>query len=73
VLTDMMMPEMDGLALIRALRSADPGVRIVASSGLAEIERSEELTTLGVQAVLEKPFTTSSLLEVVEGVLAGGG
>ena len=70
VLTDVMMPGMDGFALIRALRAIEPGVKVVASSGLAEIERREELTALGVRSVLEKPFTPSSLFETVERVLA---
>jgi len=70
VLTDVMMPGMDGFALIRALRAIEPGVKVVASSGLAEIERREELTALGVLSVLEKPFTPSSLFETVERVLA---
>jgi CheY-like chemotaxis protein len=72
VVTDVMMPGMDGFALIRALRAIDPGVKIVASSGLAEAERGEELRALGVRTVLEKPFTPSSLFEAVERVLAEG-
>ena len=70
VVTDLMMPGMDGFALIRALRAIDPVVEIVATSGLAEIERREELTAHGVRTVLEKPFTPSSLFEAVERVLA---
>src|SRR6185369_692958 len=36
VLTDMMMPYLDGAATIRALQKIDPQVRIIASSGLSE-------------------------------------
>ena len=72
MVTDVMMPGMDGFALIRALRAIEPGVEIVASSGLAEIERRGELTALGVRTVLEKPFTPSSLFEAIERVLAEG-
>ncbi len=73
VLTDLMMPGMDGIALTRALRAIDPGVRVVASSGLAEIERREELTALGVSNVLEKPFTAASLFRAIENALAETG
>jgi PAS domain S-box-containing protein len=72
VVTDVMMPGMDGYAVIRALRAIDPVVKIVASSGLADIEGRGELTGLGVRAVLEKPFTPASLFETVERVLAEG-
>jgi PAS domain S-box-containing protein len=70
VLTDLMMPGMDGFTLIRALRAIDPALQIIASSGLAEIDRREDLAALGVRIVLEKPFTPSSLYEAVERALA---
>jgi len=70
VLTDLMMPGMDGVTLIRAIRAIDPAVKIVASSGLAEIDSRDELTALGVGAILDKPFTASNLFRTIEDVLA---
>lgn len=69
VLTDIMMPEMDGLALIHALRSASPDVCIVACSGLPH---KEELTRIGdarIGAFLQKPFEPPILLQELHRLL----
>ena len=67
VLTDMVMPFLDGAGTINALRRLDPNVRIIAASGMSENEKqAEELT--GTEFLL-KPFTTEKLLTTVERVL----
>ncbi|HEU4763665.1 MAG TPA: response regulator, partial [Gemmatimonadales bacterium] len=66
VLTDMMMPVMDGAATIRALRALDPGIRIVAVSGLAEGAR---LPSLARMRHLSKPYTTDELLHTLHETL----
>lgn len=70
VVTDIMMPAMDGVALIRVLRKTAPRMRVVAASGLGRNVRREELVELGVDDVLAKPFTPEELLRVVERQLA---
>jgi CheY-like chemotaxis protein len=71
VMTDMVMPFLDGPATIKALRSIDPQVRILAASGLSESERlTGELTNT---AFLLKPFTSERLLTTVHEVLHPGG
>ena len=62
VLTDMMMPYMDGVALIRALRRLAPDVFIIASTGQGENTRLAELRSMGVGAVLDKPYGADTLL-----------
>jgi PAS domain S-box-containing protein len=69
VLTDMAMPYMDGLALIRALRKMDRSLKIVAMSGLMTDDQTAELQALGVQAFLSKPFTAKALLDTFARVL----
>ena len=67
VMTDMVMPYLDGPATINALRRLDPNVRIIASSGLSENETlAHELTNT---TFLLKPFTTEKLLATVNAVL----
>src|SRR6185436_18213592 len=65
VLTDLMMPYMDGPVTIRALRRINPNVRIIASSGLAENSRAIE----DVKLFLPKPYTAERLLNALAEVL----
>lgn len=70
VVTDIMMPVMDGVELIRALPILCPGVRIVVCSGLDLEDRRAELTAIGVTEILGKPFAPSLLLKTTERALA---
>ena len=73
VVTDLMMPEMDGLTLIRGLRASNPSLSIIASSGLTgEVggcSRSQELQAMGVKSFLTKPYTAEKLLTAVHDLL----
>ncbi len=69
VLTDLMMPVMDGLALTRALRRLRPDLPVIVSTGRAEKGRLAELASIGVQAVLDKPFATEVLLRTLDQAL----
>lgn len=69
VLTDMVMPFMDGSATIRALQKMDPRVRIIAASGLPAGQHSGDNGLSGVQAFLNKPYTAEKLLKVLAEVL----
>ena len=65
VVTDVMMPAMDGLKLARALRQLDPRVRVIASSGLDQAEKSAELTDGTIAEFLAKPYEWAELLAAV--------
>jgi PAS domain S-box-containing protein len=69
VLTDMMMPVMDGLATIKALVATAPAVRIVAASGLALEGRVHQAAKAGVRHFLPKPYTASTLLRILRRAL----
>jgi two-component system, cell cycle sensor histidine kinase and response regulator CckA len=69
VITDMMMPGMDGPTTIRALLDLRPGLRIVAISGLYGTSEVETAKTEGVLAFLPKPYTATQLLETVRRAL----
>jgi CheY-like chemotaxis protein len=74
VLTDIMMPRMEGIALIKALKRINPDVKIIACSGLTQApgqaDRGDELKTLGVKTFLDKPYTAEKLLTAVHNQLA---
>lgn len=68
-LVDMMMPFMDGPATIRALRRIKPGVKIIASSGLADNSKAAEAANAGVKQFLAKPYTAEKLLKTIAEVI----
>jgi CheY-like chemotaxis protein len=73
ILTDIMMPHMDGLEMIRQIRRLDPHVKVIAASGMVSAsdshQRLEELATLGVKIFLDKPFSIEELLEAIRSTL----
>jgi CheY-like chemotaxis protein len=69
VVTDMMMPQMDGVATIHALRALNPQVQIIAASGLTDTDRRAE--EVGARYMLRKPYTAAELLGAVSTILAG--
>ena len=69
VLTDMVMPFMDGPATIRALQRMNPKVRIIAASGLGAGQRAGEGALEGASVFLNKPYTAEKLLNTLAQVL----
>ena len=69
VLTDMLMPFMDGPATIRALQKMNPNVRIIAASGLSAAHKQGESGLEGVKMFLNKPYTAERLLKAIAEVL----
>jgi len=68
VLTDIIMPEKEGIALIRELRRESPDVKIVAMSGSGRIGNMDFVsiaTALGANAGLRKPFDDQQLVETL--------
>lgn len=68
VLTDLMMPYMDGPVTIRALQKLNPHVKIIASSGLAENSMLAQVNG-GVRRFLPKPYTAERLLTTLNELL----
>jgi two-component system, cell cycle sensor histidine kinase and response regulator CckA len=69
VLTDTMMPYMDGPATIRALHRLNPHVKVITTSGLDANGDLVEAAGVDVKAFLSKPFTAEKLLLTLAGVL----
>ena len=70
VITDLVMPDMEGLELIRALRKSFPSLKIIAISGKFQGQFLKVAEAFGVKATLQKPFDPAQLLEVVNRVAA---
>lgn len=69
VITDLVMPEQEGLETIRALRRDLPGVRIIAISGAFAGKFLKAAKMLGADAVLSKPVSADQLLTTVAEVV----
>jgi CheY-like chemotaxis protein len=73
IITDIIMPEKEGVETIIALRQADPNLPIIAISGGGRLEATDFLTMakkLGARHTLSKPFRRDQLLEAVGECLA---
>jgi len=72
VITDLIMPEMEGLSLLRELRHLKSPLKIIAMSGGGRGSATDYLemaAMLGAAATLSKPFTHQQLTETVERVM----
>ncbi|QLE54287.1 response regulator [Nostoc sp. TCL26-01] len=68
VLTDMVMPSMDGLTTIKTLQKINPQVKIIAVSGLATTDKVNTAHKMGVHAFLSKPYTANQLLQTISNI-----
>jgi DNA-binding NtrC family response regulator len=69
LLSDVVMPGKDGLALLEDLRNLEISLPVVMVSGQASIEMAVRATRLGAVDFLEKPLSTDKLLLTVDNVL----
>ena len=69
VLTDTMMPVLDGPATIHAMMRINPSVKIIAASGLNANGNVAKAAGAGVKHFLTKPYTAHSLLKTIRSVL----
>ncbi|MBN2378895.1 response regulator [candidate division WOR-3 bacterium] len=69
LITDINMPDMDGIELIRRVQEIHPTQKIVVITGFPSYESQDESFKLGVISYLVKPFTTERFLEVVKNAI----
>lgn len=72
VITDIIMPEIEGLELIRTLKKNQPSLPIIAISGGGRIDKAEYLSLadlMGVTTTLSKPFDPEELGIVLRDLL----
>jgi signal transduction histidine kinase/CheY-like chemotaxis protein len=66
VITDLHMPELDGMSFVRILRSQLPDVGVIVVSGLMGEETREKFAALGVREILDKPFERADLVTALQ-------
>ena len=72
VVSDVVMPEMDGPTLLREMRTRNPNLKIIFVSGYAEDAFEKSLPENEQFAFLAKPFALSALVEKVKQTMAPG-
>ncbi|MEN8201568.1 MAG: response regulator [Bacteroidota bacterium] len=75
VITDIIMPEKEGLETIRAMKKRSKDLKIIAMSGGGKISADNYLETarvFGAARLIEKPFSQKLLLSYVEELLGPG-
>jgi DNA-binding response OmpR family regulator len=70
LIVDKNLPDLDGVEIIRQLRTDNDRVRVVVLTGYATSESAVESLNLAIDAYLLKPFASVDVLETIEDVLA---
>lgn len=70
LITDMNMPQMDGLELLENIRDAGFRIKTIVAYGGCDDLLRDRLRELGVNGCLQKPFRIDDLMEMVEGILS---
>ncbi|MEO7933764.1 MAG: ATP-binding protein, partial [Chthoniobacterales bacterium] len=68
VITDVMMPGVDGIAAIQVLLRMNPNLPIIAASGLTTDSQSARATQVGVKYFLPKPCTAGKMLQMLRDI-----
>jgi CheY-like chemotaxis protein len=72
IITDILMPEKDGIEVIQQIRQLAPNTKVIAISGHSEVVRIpflEVAKRLGAVRTISKPFTMQTLLNAVQAAL----
>lgn len=72
VVTDVQMPEMTGLELLRRLGERGIALPVIVMTGRAERGMAAEAVAGGASAFVQKPFTPQEILDAVERAIGGG-
>jgi two-component system response regulator FixJ len=72
ILTDVRMPEMSGIDLIRRLRSEGISLPVIVMTGHADVPLAIEAMRLGVSDFIEKPFDDDLLVSAIDAALKAG-
>ncbi len=69
ILTDIRMPDIGGMRVLRDIKRAKPSLPVVMITGYATIQSAVQAMKLGAAEFLEKPFTPDQLIEVIKSAL----
>jgi DNA-binding NtrC family response regulator len=72
-ITDLRLPDMTGLDVLKAVRAQNPDSRVIVITAYGSTEMIRELKACGAFEVLKKPFLPSEIISLIEGALKDRG
>ncbi len=66
VLTDIRMPEMDGLSLLQTIKNHDPSITVILMTAYGTIEKAVEAIKTGAYDFIQKPFDENRLIHLLK-------
>ncbi|MCX7794452.1 MAG: sigma-54 dependent transcriptional regulator [Thermodesulfovibrionales bacterium] len=69
ILTDLRLPSMDGIEILREVKAIDPSIPVIVMTAYGSIETAVEAMKLGASDFITKPFNPDHLLVVIKKVL----
>ncbi|MDO9289092.1 MAG: response regulator [Thermodesulfovibrionales bacterium] len=70
VMTDLKMPDMDGIEVLRRVKEGWPAIEVIIITGYQTVETAVKAIKLGAFDYIEKPFTPEQILTVVNNAVA---
>ena len=68
ILLDIMMPEMNGIEVLKRIKKIDPEARIIMITAFGDVESYLDSMELGAYEYINKPFETDELIDMVKKV-----
>ena len=65
VITDVMMPKMDGIKLLEEIKKKDSQIKVIVVTGYGQVETTDNALKKGAYECLLKPYSISKVIEVV--------
>jgi DNA-binding NtrC family response regulator len=72
ILTDLKMPDMDGMEFLVNIKETQHEVKVIMITGYSTVDHAEEAIRLGAHNYIEKPFTPDTLIAAVKDALVTG-
>ncbi len=70
IIVDLRLPDMDGVALIKAVRQFDPFMKVIVMTAYGSPETEQEVKKLGIHGYVTKPFVIEDMKRMIGQVMA---
>lgn len=71
ILTDLKMPDMDGMEFLAKVKERHPDTKVIMITGYSTVEHAVKAMRMGAYNYIEKPFTPDALIEAVKEAMEG--